>query len=210
MKFWLKSFYLFLILFLSVSCTTDMRISRLSPALNGAPLGSVALLRLSPSAFVMVQTVPAVRNKDFSSVAQQALETALTKKRKEWKIVNNANIVAMDPLFPDLMARVKDEAGKPLDSAVVKSMQLLKSQLGCRYLVLLESVSIKDASTAQTPGTLVCGCWIQLWDLEQGTMVYRARNISRPVSYVEKDFDSRLQDGLEDLFAEMVRPLPKS
>ncbi|MBL8029292.1 MAG: hypothetical protein JNL74_22915 [Fibrobacteres bacterium] len=190
-------------------CSETLRVVKLQNNLLTEKFTTVGILQLPPSSYTTLHNIQPLRNKDFSISAQQALERAVVKKRKNWNIIYSANITATEPSLADAMAACREKGVDISDTATLEMMKKASSILGFRYLLLLESVSIKDASSAQSPAMAAFGSWVQLWDMSNGKLVYRARNVSRPVTYAEKDFDDRLSDALYDLFAEAIRPLPK-
>jgi hypothetical protein len=107
------------------------------------------------------------------------------------------------------MAAIKERAIDITDTTTLAMMSKAAAILNSRYLLVLESISVKDGSSAQSPAMAVFGAWLQVWDMSNGTLIYRVRNVSRPVSYAEKDFDQKLTTALYDLFSEGLRPLPK-
>jgi hypothetical protein len=203
-----KTISLFLLFFL-LGCGGELRIAKLQFELSAKQFSSVAIMRLPPSSFITNHNIAQLRNKDFSIAAQQALESAIAKKRKAWNLVYSANISATEPFLADSMTAIKERAVDVVDTSTLRMMKNAISILGSRYMLVLESISVKDGSSAQAPAMAIFGAWLQVWDMSNGTLIYRARNVSRPVSYAEKDFDQRLTTALYDLFAETLRPLPK-
>jgi hypothetical protein len=198
------------IILLITGCSSELRIAKFANTLTTSPVSSVCLMRLPPSAYTSNHNIPMLRNKDFSNIAQLALESAIAKKKKGWNMVYSANIDAIEPSLADTIANYKDKSSDFTNPAVINMMANAASVLKCSHLVILESISIKDASSAQAPSLVQFGAWVQIIDMRNGQLAYRARNVSRPVSYAEKDFDDRMSVVLFDLFAETIKPLPKS
>ncbi len=189
-------------------CYSDIRIATIDGGIASTPLSVVSILALPPYAYPVNHTIDVLKNRDFSVIAHNALETAIRKKKRGWKIINSANLTSTVPsIINDILNnRQLDTA----DTATQLSMKNLSTLFNCRYLFVIEQISTKDISNAQTPSTMLMGAWLQVWDMEKGIIAYRVRNVTRPISYADNAFEERLFTALYDLFSAVLRPLPKN
>jgi hypothetical protein len=193
---------------LFLGCASDLKLSAFSPELRTASLGQVGFIELPGSAYPIRHNLESVRTLNFPIFAGKALQDAAAK-RKKWKIVYPANILAVDPAMPAFFSERKAAYQYPLAEEQKGSLQKVYATLGTRYFLVIENISVKDMSTPQTPFMLVIGASLQMWDFKEGRMVYRARDVSRFVPYSGEDFRKKTEEALYDLFSEMISPLPK-
>jgi hypothetical protein len=105
------------------------------------------------------------------------------------------------------MARKEDFNSVTADEKA--ALEKLADALDTRYFFVLESASIKDVSSPQVPKSLIIGVCLQLWDFQTGELVFRAREVSRTVGYMDENFKKLLNEALYDLLADMISPLAK-
>jgi hypothetical protein len=151
-----------------------------------------------------------VRSTNFPVLSNTALENAVKAKRKKWKWVYPANITAVNPSVPQIFVSGKDILKEQLADSTKQMLAKVAATLNTRYYFVIENISVKDVSSPQVPFTLVAGVCLQLWDFQEGKMVYRVRDTSRQVPYTGDDFKKKIEEALYDLFCEMISPLPKN
>jgi hypothetical protein len=195
-------------LLLLAGCASDLKLSAMEPELKGMTMTGAAVVQLKGSRYPMHHNIIALRGMDFPSMCMTALEKALAKKRKNWKIIPPSTVSAADPEIGEVIP--SDQAQfKSLAEYGATRMAKLAKVMETRYFLVIESIAVKDVSTPQAPANLVVGSCLQMWDFEKGRLLYRARSVSRPVNYAETDFDRKLEPALDDLFRELISPLPK-
>lgn len=202
----MKNTLLLTLLILS-ACGSGIKLLVLDPALSTG-VGQAAVLQLPGSSYPIRHNLAGVRSMNFPVHGQKALLDAIASKRKEWRLSLPANLEAADPSLPARFAILKDAPDKltPEDRS---AMATAAGTLGLRYVLLIESISIKDVSSPQLPMSLLVGAALQVWDFETGKIVFRSKGVSRTLSYQGDDFKSKLEEGLTDLFSDLLAPLPK-
>lgn len=196
------------LIFLLAGCASDLKLSALEPELKGMTMTNAAVVQLKGSRYPMHHNIIALRGMDFPSLCMTALEKALAKKRKNWKIIPPSTVAAADPEIGEVIPSDQAQFKSMADTGAAR-MAKLAGLMETKHFLVIESISIKDVSTPQAPANLVVGACLQMWDFEKGRLLYRARSVSRPVNYAETDFDRKLEPALEDLFRELISPLPK-
>ncbi|OGS36051.1 MAG: hypothetical protein A2293_05960 [Elusimicrobia bacterium RIFOXYB2_FULL_49_7] len=189
-------------------CASDLKLSAFDASVKNKPISQVVLLQLPGSSYPMHHNIVAVKTYDFPTLCINALEKVVQSKRKGWKLIPPSTAVAADPEISRLIP-LDQQAQRDLPPEVKEEMKKDGALLETCHFMAIEAISVKDVGTPQAPGLLVVGVCLQIWDFQEGKLVYRARNTTRPINYVEKDFTDKADDALFDLFRELLSPLPQ-
>jgi hypothetical protein len=206
----MKKVLLVILALLLAGCSSDIKLSAFSQELQAGPVTQVGFVQLPGSAYPIRHNMESVRSMNFAVLSNTALENAVKAKRKKWKWVYPANITAVNASVPEIFVVSKDALKEPLADSVKQVLAKVSSTLNTRYYFVIENISVKDVSSPQVPFTLVAGVCLQMWDFQEGKMVYRVRDTSRQVPYSGDDFKKKIEEALFYLFCEMVSPLPKN